>query len=79
LWAIARRLQALTRLCTAEEKPPARRWVSQAMPACVRASVARTLRLLQREIQKLRETARQCIAGDARLQRRYQLLRTVPE
>jgi transposase len=78
LWAIARRLQALTRLCTAEKNRQHAAGVSQAMPACVRASVARTLRLLQREIQKLRETARQCIAGDARLQRRYQLLRTVP-
>jgi transposase len=78
LWAIARRLQALTKLCTAEKNRQHAAGVSQATPACVRASVARTLRLLQREMKKLRETARQCIAGDARLQRRYQLLRTVP-
>jgi transposase len=78
LWAIARRLQALTRVCTAEKNRQHAAGVSQALPACVRASVARTLRLLQREMQKLREIARQCIAGDARLQRRYQLLRTMP-
>jgi transposase len=78
LWAIARRLEALTKLCTAEKNRQHAAGVSQAIPACVRDSVARTLRLLQREIKKLRETARQCIAGDARLQRRYQLLRTVP-
>jgi transposase len=78
LWAMARRLEALTKLCTAEKNRQHAAAVSQAMPACVRASVARTLRLLLREIKKLRETARQCIAGDARLQRRYQLLRTMP-
>jgi transposase len=78
LWAIARRLQALTKLCTAEKNRQHAAGVSQATPACVRASVARTLRLLQREMKNLREAARQCIAGDARLQRRYQLLRTVP-
>lgn len=78
LWAMARRLEALTKLCTAEKNRQHAAGVSHAMPACVRDSVARTLRLLQREIKKLREMARQCIAGDARLQRRYQLLRTVP-
>jgi len=78
LWAIARRLESLTKQCTAEKNRQHAAGISQAMPACVRASVARTLRGLQREIQKLRETARQCIAGDARLQRRYQLLRTMP-
>jgi transposase len=78
LWAIARRLEALTKQCTAEKNRQHAAGISQAMPACVRASVARTLRLLQREIQKLRETARQYIAGDACLQRRYQLLRSMP-
>jgi transposase len=78
LWAIARRLEALTKQCTAEKNRQHAAGVSQAMPACVRTSVARTLRWLQREIQKLRGLARQCIASNARLQRRYQLLRTVP-
>jgi transposase len=78
LWAIARRLEALTKQCAAEKNRQHAAGVSQAIPACVRASVARTLRSLQREVQKLREMARQCIAGDARLQRRYQLLRTMP-
>jgi transposase len=78
LWAIARRLEALTKQCTAEKNRQHAAGISQAMPACVRASVARTLRSLQREIQKLRGLARRCIAGDARLQRRYQLLRSMP-
>lgn len=78
LWAIARRLQALTKLRTAEKNRQHAAGVSQAIPECVRESVARTLRSLQFESQTLREQALQCIAGDARLQRRYQLLRTVP-
>ena len=78
LWSIARRLEALTKQCAAEKKRQHAAAVSQAIPACVRASVARTLRWLQREIQKLRKTARQYIANDARLQRHYQLLRTIP-
>jgi len=78
LWSIARRLEALTKQCAAEKNRQHAAAVSQAIPACVRASVARTLRWLQREIQKLRKTARQYIASDARLQRHYQLLRTIP-
>jgi transposase len=78
LWSIARRLEALTKQCAAEKNRQHAAAVSQAIPACVRASVARTLRGLQREIQKLRKMARQYIAGDARLQRHYQLLRTMP-
>jgi transposase len=78
LWAIARRLEALTKQCTAEKNRQHAAGVSQALPACVRASVARTLRSLQREIKTLRDSARRCIAGDAGLQRRYQLLCTMP-
>ena len=78
LWAIARRLEALTKQCTAEKNRQHAAGISQAMPACVRASVARTLRSLQREMQKLHAIAQRCIAGEARLQQRYRLLRTIP-
>ena len=78
LWAIARRLQALTRLSVAEKNRQHAATVSQAMPACVRRSLARTLRAVQREIQQLRAEALRCIANDARLQRRYALLRSAP-
>jgi transposase len=78
LWAIARRLEALTKQCTAEKNRQHAAGISQAMPAWVRASVARTLRSLQREVKKLREMAREYSAGDARWRRRYQLLRTMP-
>jgi len=43
----------------------------------VRRSIARTLRFLQREIKQLRGEALRCIAADAQLQRRYELLRSV--
>jgi transposase len=78
LWALARRLEALTKQGTAEKNRRHAAGVSQAIPACVRRSIARTLRFLRREIQELREEARACIARDARLQRRYQQLRSVP-
>jgi len=78
LWAIARRLEALTKQRTAEKNRQHASGVSQAIPECVRRSVARTLRFLQREIKQLREEALQCIARDARLRRRYELLRSVP-
>jgi transposase len=78
LWAIARRLQALTKQCTAEKNRQHAAGVSQAIPEGVRRSIARTLRFLQREIKQLRAEALRCIAGDARLQGRYDLLRSVP-
>lgn len=78
LWAIARRLEALTRQCTAEKNRQHAAGISQATPASVRRSVARTRRFLQREIKKLRQEALQCIAAEQRLQRRYELLRSMP-
>jgi len=78
LWALARRLQALTQQRVAEKNRQHAAGVSQAIPAAVRRSVARTLRFLEREMQQLREQARRCIAGDARLQQRYAQLCSVP-
>jgi len=78
LWAIARRLEALTKQGAAEKNRQHAAGVSQAIPPCVRQSIARTLRFHQREIKHLREQALQCIVADPRLQQRYQLLRSVP-
>jgi transposase len=77
LWAIARRLQALTKECTREKNRSHAASVSQAMPACVRRNIARTLRFHQREIAELREEARRCIAADEQLRRHYRQLRSV--
>jgi len=78
LWAIARRLQALLQQRVAEKNRQHAAGVSQAIPAEVRRSVARSLRFLEREIQQLREQALRHIAGDTRLQRRYAQLCSVP-
>lgn len=78
LWAIARRLQALTGLCTAEKNRRHAAGISQAIPASVRRDIARSLRFHERAMKQLRQQALQCIAADAQLQRRYQLLRSVP-
>lgn len=78
LWAMARRLEALTKLCASEKNRQHAAGVSDAVPACVRRSVARTLRALQSEIQLLRRQALRLIAGEPRLHERYQLLRSVP-
>src|SRR5260221_430801 len=78
LWGLARRLEALTKQCAAEKNRQHAAGVSQAMAASVRRSIARTLRFLQREMRQLREEALRCIAGEVRLQRRYELLLSVP-
>jgi transposase len=78
LWAIARRLEALTKERIAEKNRQHAAEVSQAIPECVRRSVARTLRFFERESKQLREEALRCIASNERLHRRYALLRSVP-
>lgn len=78
LWAIARRLQALTAWRTAEKNRAHAASLSRAIPAVVRRDIAESLLFHQRAMKKLRRRALQCIAGDAQLQERYQLLRSVP-
>jgi transposase len=78
LWAIARRLQALTKLCTAEKNRAHAAALSHAIPAIVRRDLARSLQFHQRAIKNLRRQALQCIAADAALRQRYQLLRSIP-
>jgi transposase len=78
LWAIARRLEALTRLRTAEKNRQHAASVSQALPAVVRQEIARSLRQLERAMLRLRRAALQCIASQPRLQQRFQLLCSIP-
>ncbi len=78
LWAIARRLEALTALCTAEKNRQHAAGVSASIPASVRQDIARSLRFHERAMEQLRKQALQRIAADAQLQQRYQLLRSVP-
>jgi transposase len=78
LWSIARRLEALTEMCTAEKNRRHAAGLSQSIPASVRRDIARSLRFHERAMEELRQQARKCIAADAQLQQRYQLLRSVP-
>jgi transposase len=78
LWAIARRLQALTGLCTAEKNRAHAASASRAIPAAVRRDIAQSLLFHRRAMNKLRRLARQSIAADPQLQQRYALLRSVP-
>lgn len=77
LWAIARRLQALTELCRAEKNRQHAAGLSQATPACVRRDIARNLRAQQQAMRQLRQQAHQYIAAEVQLHRQYQLLLTV--
>lgn len=78
LWAIARRLQALTAWRTAEKNRAHAASLSRAIPAAVRQDIAQSLLFHRRAMHKLRRRALQCIAADAQLQHRYELLRSVP-
>lgn len=78
LWAIARRLQALTALCTAEKNRQHAAGLSQAVPAAVRQDILRSLRFHQRAMKQLRQQALACIAADPQLTHRYQLLLSIP-
>jgi transposase len=77
LWALARRLEALTRGNVAEKNRQHAAGVSAAIPASVRRSIARSLRFQEKEMAELRREAMQCIQADGELSRRYQLMRSM--
>jgi transposase len=78
LWAIARRLEALTALRAGEKNRQHAAGLSHAVPAIVRQEIARSLRFHQRAITRLQKEALRRIAADAQLQRRYELLCSIP-
>jgi transposase len=78
LWALARRLEALTHLNVAEKNRRHAAGVSAAIPASVRRSIARSLRFQEKEIAELRREAMKCIRADVELYRQQQLLRSMP-
>src|SRR5258708_13708628 len=71
LWAIARRLQALTRLCTAEKNRAHAMGLSAAIPAIVRRDIPRSLQFHQRALKKLRQQPLHCIASDQQFHTHY--------
>src|SRR5438874_7347657 len=78
LWAIARRLEVLTKQRTAEKNRQHAAQISLAAPAIVRKEIARSLLELQRAILRLRREALRCVAAEAQLQQRYELLCSIP-
>lgn len=77
LWAITRRVQALVKQRTAEKNRAHAARISAATPRVVRQEIAASLRALERSITRLRREARRCVAGDAKLQQREELLRSI--
>lgn len=78
LWAIARRLEALTAHRAAEKNRRHAAQLSQTVPAVVRREIANSLRFLERSRARLQNEAQRRIAADAQLQRRYELLCSIP-
>jgi transposase len=78
LWALARRMEALTAMCTAEKNRRHAAGLSPCIPASVRRDLARSLRFHQAAIARLQREALRCIAADARLHGRYELLCSIP-
>jgi len=78
LVAVARRLQALTEMITAEKNRLHAASLSVALPASVRLEIARHLRVLERHVQRLTAAANELIADDPLLTERYRLLLSIP-
>jgi transposase len=78
LLAVARRLQALTEMITAEKNRLHAASLSEALPRYVRLEIARHLQILARHVARLRQAAEAFIADDLELSKRYQLLQSIP-
>jgi transposase len=78
LWAIARRLEALTAQRAAEKNRQHAAGLSHAVPVVVRREIASSLRFLERSIARLQREAQRRIAADVPMQRRYELLCSIP-
>src|ERR1700751_6272187 len=78
LTAVTRRLQTLTEQATAGKNRGRARAATAASSTVVVADVKRSLRAIEKGQARLARAAEKIIAGDEPLQRRYQLLRTVP-
>lgn len=78
LTAVTRRLQTLTEQATAEKNRGHALAATAASSAVVVADLKRSLRTIAKAQARLARAALQIIAGDAGLQRRFQLLRTLP-
>jgi transposase len=78
LLAVARRLEALTEMLTAEKNRLHAASLSEALPAMVRRDVQRSIQTQQRAIERLTRAAQEFVMADPELERRYQLLLSIP-
>lgn len=78
LVAVARRLQALTEMITAEKNRLHATSVSCALPRYLRLEIAQHLRALQQHVARLTRAAEEFLSDDPALTERYQLLQTIP-
>lgn len=78
LVAVARRLEALTDLMTAEKNRGHAASLSEALPGIVRRDIQRSIQTQQRAIDRLTRAAQEFILADPGLARRYELLLSIP-
>jgi transposase len=78
LCALARRLEAITDLCSAEKNRLHATQAAQALPSSVRQDLERSIRFHQRAAQRLTREALKIVAADPQLQLRFNLLITIP-
>lgn len=78
LCALARRLEALTDLCTAEGNRLHAACAAQALPSVIRQDLRRSIAFHQRALARLTRQALQLIARDPLLQERFEQLDSIP-
>ena len=78
LVSVARRLEALTDMMTAEKNRRHAASLSQALPAIIRRDLQRSIQTQQRAIDRLTRAAQDFIAADPELTRRFALLLSIP-
>ena len=78
LVAVARRLEALTDMLTAEKNRRHAASLSEALPAIIRRDVERSIQSQQRAIQRLTRAAQEFVLSDPALARRFELLLSIP-
>ena len=78
LVAVARRLEALTDMLTAEKNRLHAASLSAALPAIVRRDIERSIQNQQRALERLSRAAQEFVLSDPELARRFQLLLSIP-
>jgi transposase len=78
LCALARRLEAITELGTAEKNRLHATQAAEALPRSVRQDIERSIRFHERAAERLTGEALKLIAADSKLQLRYTLLDSIP-